>query len=68
MRIGDALRGQYRGHHPIRTEFRDYQLIKLTGWTFQELDEQSAVRCDWLLAIDAKWREEEGNASRGEGG
>jgi hypothetical protein len=42
-------------------------LVKLTGWTKQELDEAPAAWCDWLLAIDGKVREEEARASRGEG-
>lgn len=44
---------------PLPPEVRDYQLIRLTGWTFTELDQQSAVRCDWLLAVDNVFRKVE---------
>jgi hypothetical protein len=52
---------------PIRSEFRDYQLARTFGWTRQEMDEQPAVWCDWLLAIHGKMLEAESNASAGDG-
>lgn len=31
---------------------RDHRLVTLTGWTFQQLGDQPAARCDWLLAVE----------------
>lgn len=33
-------------------QWRIYRLCKLFGCTPSELDDQPAVLCDWLLAID----------------
>ncbi|MHB8671099.1 MAG: hypothetical protein ACYDAD_11195 [Acidimicrobiales bacterium] len=32
---------------------RDWQLVTLTGWTLDQIDDASVERCDWLLAIEA---------------
>lgn len=53
--------------HPIRPEFRDYQLASRFGWTFSEINDQPAVWLDWLLAIDEKVRRAEADASNGKG-
>lgn len=29
-----------------------HRLIKLTGWTFEQIDDQPAALLDWLLAVD----------------
>lgn len=39
--------------NPLPAEYRDFQLIELTGWTFDELDDAPAARCDWLLQLAA---------------
>jgi hypothetical protein len=57
----------YDDRFPVRPEFRDYQLARTFGWTFQEINDQPAVWLDWLLMIDGKVREAEANASRGDG-
>lgn len=31
---------------------RDHRLVKLTGWTFDELGDAPAARCDWLLGVE----------------
>jgi len=51
MRIKNACWGL-----PVKElppQWREYQLVKLTGRLPSELDEESAHRLDWLLAIDA---------------
>lgn len=39
--------------NPLPEEFRTYQLIRLTGWTQQQIDETNAALCDWILAFAA---------------
>lgn len=36
---------------PPPEELRLYNLVRLTGWTFDEIEAAGAVRCDYLLAI-----------------
>jgi hypothetical protein len=31
---------------------RDHRLVTLTGWTFDQLGNAPAARCDWLLAVE----------------
>lgn len=30
---------------------RDHRLVNMTGWTFEQLGDAPAARCDWLLAV-----------------
>ena len=53
--------------HPVRPEFRDYQLASRFGWTFSEINDQPAVWLDWLLAIDEKAQKAELDAGNGKG-
>lgn len=49
--------------------FRDYQLASAFGYTPSEIDEQSAVRLDWLLAchgaVESVKAEKQKEANRG---
>lgn len=58
------MQGVHDERFPVRPELRDYQLASVFGWTLAEIDEQPAVWLDWLLAIHAKVREVEANASQ----
>lgn len=31
--------------------YRDYKIVQLTGWTFEEIDAADAVRLEWLLQV-----------------
>lgn len=45
--------GTLDSDHPLPEAWDDYALVRLTGWTFDEIDEADAVRSDWLLEIAA---------------
>lgn len=36
---------------------RTYQLIKITGWTLEQIDDAPADVLDWLLQIDAAFED-----------
>ncbi len=36
---------------------RIYQLIKLTGWTLEQIEDAPTNLCDWLLQIDVVFEE-----------
>lgn len=36
---------------------RIYQLIKLTGWSLEQIDDAPTNLCDWLLRIDLVFEE-----------
>lgn len=36
----------------LPSQLDDWRLVKLTGWTFAEIDAAPAERTDWLLKID----------------
>jgi hypothetical protein len=37
---------------PLPPEWRDYMLVKMTGWTKEQIDAQPAAWLDWMLTID----------------
>jgi hypothetical protein len=43
---------------------RDNRVVKMTGWTFAEYDEQPAARVDWLLAVEDAITSAENNRAK----
>lgn len=43
---------------------RDWRVVKLTGWTFEEYMDQPAVRTDWLLGVEDAVATAESNRQR----
>lgn len=39
-------------HGALPRELRTYRIVRLTGWTVQEIRAAPAGLCDWLIAID----------------
>ncbi len=46
------MEGKRVNRHLLPPYLREYQLVKLTGWTLEQIDAAPAELCDWLLAID----------------
>ena len=55
---------EFEPHELPVQEWRFYRLVKLTGWTQEQILASSARRNDWLLACEAAERRAEANAAK----
>ena len=61
------FRGTHDARIPVMPELRDYLVVRLTGWTHDQILEQPGPWLDKLLAIDATARKVEADAHGGRG-
>jgi hypothetical protein len=50
---------------PLPPEVRIYEVVRLTGWTLDQIDEAPAQTLDWLLAIERTHRKVEASSNDG---